>query len=55
MQPAAAAQPVAQLAPATQQQLLQQIMSMSQEQIEQLPPSHKAQVLALRSTMMGQG
>jgi hypothetical protein len=54
MQQQPGVQPVAQLAPATQQQLLQQIMSMSQEQIEQLPPSHKAQVLALRSKMMGQ-
>jgi cleavage stimulation factor subunit 2 len=49
------AAPMSNLAPVDQQRLLQQIMSMSQEQIDALPPSHKAQVLALRSKMMGGG
>ena len=46
---------MAALNPQDQAKLLQQIMTMSQEQIDSLPPSHKAQVLALRSKMMGGG
>ncbi|GAB4815397.1 hypothetical protein N2152v2_002443 [Parachlorella kessleri] len=39
----------------TQQQLLQQVMNLTPQQIELLPPQQKAQVLALQQQMVGWG
>lgn len=42
------------LTPEMQQALLQQVMSLTQQQIELLPPQQKAQVLALQQQLRGQ-
>jgi cleavage stimulation factor subunit 2 len=45
--------PVAQ--PPGQEELLKQVMAMSQQQVDALPPNERAQIMALRQALMGQG
>jgi cleavage stimulation factor subunit 2 len=41
--------------PQGQEELLKQVMAMSQQQIDALPPNERAQIMALRQALMGQG
>jgi len=41
--------------PQSQEELLKQVMAMSQQQVDALPPNERAQIISLRQALMGQG